>query len=272
MSQIVKRKPKSFVGMTSFQVGVLFILGLLACGVIGLLGFFVFNSTAGNEVSGLNFTNPSGAFNGKWEIVSGSNTGSIYEFFPDGTVNISNSFGVASKYSFPDKTHIKIEMGSLAAIYQYVLLGNEIILTTNSSSITLKKYEEFSLSPQVISGTWKPVGMLSDKNECFKVTGITSVRPQEMIFGMDGTISYFEGGYYNYAMEGQYTINGNNLYATTLGIHEESGTDPLGIVVIGTPSQVQVQGEIICTVTVSNSRLTFKDTLGQTILFVRAGK
>lgn len=271
MSQVVKHKPKSFLGMTSFQVGILFILGLLACGVIGLLGFFVFNGTAGNEVSAFSFINPPGGFVGKWEVVSGSSIGSVYEFFPDGTVNISNSFGVASKYSFPDKSHIKIEMGSLAAIYQYVLSGNEIILNTDSSSMTLKKYEEFSLSPQVIAGTWKPVGMLSDKNECFKGTGVTSI-PQEIILGVDGTISYSEGGYYNYTMNGQYTINGNNLNATTSGIHEETGTDPFGIVVIGTPSQVQVQGEINCAVTVSNSRLIFKDALGQNILFVRAEK
>jgi len=270
MSQAVNRKQKLFFGMTSFQVGVLFILGLLACGVIGLLGFFMFNGTAGNGISGFNFINPSGAIIGKWEVVSGTSIGSVYEFFPDGTVNISNSFGVASKYSFPDKTHIKIEMGSLAAIYQYVLSDNEITLTTDSSSMTLKKYEEFSLSPQVIAGTWKPVGMLSDKNECFKGTGVTSI-PQEIIFGVGGTVSYSEGGYYNYAMNGQYTINGNNLYATTSGVHEESGTNAFGLIV-GTPSQVQVQGEINCTVTVSNSRLTFKDALGQNILFVRAGK
>ncbi len=271
MSQVVNRKQKIFFGMTSFQVGVLFILGLLACGVIGLLGFFVFNGTTSNVTSGFNFINPSGAIIGKWEVVSGTSIGSVYEFFPDGTVNISNSFGIASEYSFPDKTHMKIEMGSLAAVYQYFLSGNEIALTTDSSSTTLKKYEEFSLSPHVLAGTWKPNGMLSDKNECFKGTEITSI-PQEIIFGMDGTVSYSEGGYYNYALNGQYTINGNNLYATTSGIHEESGTDALGIVVVGTPSQVQVQGEVNCTVTVSNSRLIFEDALGQEILFVRAGK
>jgi len=65
MSQAVNRKQKLFFGMTSFQVGVLFIFGLLACGVIGLLGFFVFNGTTSNGISGFNFTNPSGAFVGK---------------------------------------------------------------------------------------------------------------------------------------------------------------------------------------------------------------
>jgi hypothetical protein len=72
-------------------------------------------------------------------------------------------------------------------------------------------------------------------------------------------------------MNGQYIINGNNLYATTSGIHEESGTNAFGLVV-GTPSQVQVQGEVNCAIKVSNSRLTFTDALGKDILFVRAGK
>lgn len=266
MLQTVNHKKKSFLGMTGFQIGVLFLLGLLTCGIIGLLGFFVLNSTTGNEISGFNFINPSGVFIGKWEVISGTGIGALYEFFPDGTV----SRGGASKYSFPDQSHIKIETGNFAVVYEYVLSGDEITLATDSSSMTLKKYEEFSLSPQVIAGTWKRNGMLIDKGECFKGTEIKST-PQAITLGIDGTISFSEDGYYNYTMSGQYTINGNNLYATTSGIHEESGTSAFGLVV-GAPSQVQVQGEVNCTVTVSNSRLTFKDALGQDILFVRAGK
>lgn len=267
MSQVVNRKQKTFLGMTSFQVGVLFLLSILACGVIGLLGFLVLNNKTENGLSDFNFISPSGKFVGKWEVISGTNIGMLYEFFPDGTV----SGGGASEYSFPDKTHIKIiELGQYSVVYEYVLSGDELILSTGSSSRTLKKYSEFNLSPQVIAGTWKYNGIVVEQSECFKGEGIKST-PQEITLGVDGTISFSEGGYYNYTMNGQYTINGNNLYATTSGVHEESGTNAFGLVV-GTPSQVQVQGEINCAIKVSNSRLTFTDASGKDVLFVRVGK
>ena len=278
MSQAINRKQKLFFGMTSFQVGFLFILGLLACGVIGLLGFFVFNSTAGNGISGFNFINPSGAFIGKWEVVSGTSIGSIYEFFPDGTVNISGSFGIATKYSFPDKTHIKIEMGSLAAVYEYALSGDELSFINDTSGLTLKKYSELNLNTQVITGTWKSSS--PDKSECFKQAGIATTpqesnlgvdrTPQEITFGSDGTFSLLYGSYYNFIMNGQYFINGNNLRITVSGTHDDPGIFP-GITVAGSPP-IQVQREFNCAVTISNSRLNFTDSIGQNTVFVKAGK
>lgn len=278
MSQVVNRKQKMFFGMTGFQVGVLFVLGLLACGVIGLLGFFVFNDTAGNRTSGFNFINPSGGIVGKWEVVSGTSIGSLYEFFPDGTMYISGSIGIASKYSFPDKTHIKIEMGSFAAVNEYTLSGDELTFTSDSSVLTLKKYADLNLNAQVITGTWHRSS--PDKSECFKGIGVLTPQeitlgadrtPQEIIFGMDGTFSLYEGGYYNFLMNGQYTTNGDRLHITASGTHEDPGVG-IGGIVVGTPSQIQVQREFDCAVTVSSSRLIFKDALGQNTVFVRAGK
>ncbi len=278
MSQVVNRKQKIFFGMTSLQVGVLFILGLLACGVIGLLGFFVFKGTTDNGSSGFNFINPSGPIVGKWEVVSGTSIGSLYEFFSDGTVNISGSIGIASKYSFPDKTHIKIEMGSLAAVNEYTILGDELTFTSDSSVLTLKKYAELNLSAQGITGTWNRSS--PDKSECFKGTGVLTPQeitlgadrtPQKITFEIDGTFSLYEGGYYNFLMNGQYATNGDRLHITASGTHEDPGVG-IGGIVVGTPSQIQVQREFDCVVTVSNSRLIFKDALGQNTIFVRAGK
>jgi hypothetical protein len=275
MSQTVNHKQKFFLGMTSFQVGVLFILGLLACGVLGLLGFFVFNSTMGNEFSGFDSINPSRAIVGKWEVVSGTSIGSLYEFFPDGTVNISGSFGIATKYSFPDKTHIKIEMGSLAAIYEYTLSGDELTLTNESSGLMLKKYTKLDLSAQNITGIWKRSS--PDKSECFKGNATTpqentlgvDMTPQEITFVNDGTFSLLYGGYYNFLMNGQYFVSENNLHITVSGTHDDPGV--FGMTVAGAPP-IQVQREFNCTVTISNSRLNFIDTLGQNTVFVRTGK
>lgn len=269
MSQTTNSKKTLFLGMSSFQVGILLILGVFACGVIGLLGVYVFNSTSENGISSVYFINPSGALVGKWEVVSGTSIGTLYEFFPDGTVTVSGMVQIATKYSFPDKTHIKIEAGSFAPVYQYSLSGDELTLTNDSSIFTLKKYTELNLNSQVIEGTW--LRSFSDKSECFKGLGIEHT-PLEMTFGEDGTFSLYETGHYNYLMNGEYTIIGNSLHITTSGTHEASSG--LGIIA-GTPKQeqeqVQAQGTFDCIITISNSRLNFKDALGKNTLFHRAG-
>jgi hypothetical protein len=272
MLQAEKRKSKLFLGMTGFQVGVLSLLGLLTCGIIGLLGFFVFNSTTGNQISGFNFPSPSSAIAGKWEL----DNGTVYEFFPDGTVSMSGFFSIASNYSFPDLTHIKIETGKLATVYEYTLSGNELTLVNDASVLAFKKYAEFKLDAQVIAGTWNSSS--PDKSECFKGSVASTAQeitlgadktPQAVTFGGDGTFSLSEDGYYNFLMNGQYTVNGDRLHITASGAHEDPG---VGGIVIGTPAQIQVQREFDCAVTVSNSRLTFKDALGQSTVFVRAGR
>jgi len=272
MLQVVKRKQKLFLGMTGFQVGILSLLGLLTCGIIGLLSFFVFNSTTENRISGFNFPSPSDSVVGIWELDSGT----VYEFFPDGTVSMSGFFPIASNYSFPDKTHIKIETGQLAVVYEYTLSDDELTLVNDTSVLTFKKYAEFKLDAQVIAGTWSR--SFSDKSECFKgavastsqeITLGADKTPQEITFGVDGAFSLFESGYYNFLMNGQYTVNGDRLHITASGTHEDPG---VGGIVTGTPSQILVQREFNCEVTVSNSRLIFKDALGQNTVFVRAGR
>jgi hypothetical protein len=49
---------------------------------------------------------------GRWRDSDGDTT----EFFPDGTVSIATKDGsIIGKYSFPDKDHIKLEMGGIEA-------------------------------------------------------------------------------------------------------------------------------------------------------------
>lgn len=265
MSQTTNRKKTLFSGMSSFQIGILLILGVFACGVIGLLGVYIFNSASENGTFSFNFVNLSETIIGKWEVVSDKSSGTLYEFFPDGSISISGTLPIVSTYSFPDKNHIRIEMLGLAAIYEYTLSGNELTLANDSSVFTLKKYSELNLNSQIIAGTW--LRSAPDKSECFKRLGIEHT-PLEMTFGEDGTFSLFETGYYNYSMSGEYTIIGNNLQVAASGSHE--ATNLIGSTTPDETRQMQVQGTFDCVVTISSSRLNFKDKLGQNTLFHRA--
>lgn len=204
---------------------------------------------------------------GKWEVVSGTSVGTLYEFFQDGTVVVG---GFASKYSWPDQTHMKIEMGGLGIVYEYTLSGDELTLkdSFSQSVLTLKKYREFNLNAQVIAGTWER--SYPDNSECFKGLGI-EMTPQEIIFGVDGNFSLNDSVNLGVmgsglSMNGQYTTNGNSLHVEASGTQTNSGILGFGA------SQTQVQGAFDCAVTVSNSRLTFKDVQGQTTVFVKAGR
>mgnify|MGYP001160613942 CR=1 FL=1 len=202
---------------------------------------------------------------GKWEVVSGTSIGTIYEFFQDGTVSFS---GFAGKYSWPDHTHIKLEAG-FPMVYEFNLSGDELTLTdsTSQSVIVMKRYEEFNLSQQVVAGTWK--NSYPDNSGCFKGLGL-DYTPQGIVLGADGTFTVTENVDLGImgsglTMNGQYTINGNSLHVSA------SGTEVnLGILGMGA-SQTQIQGEFDCAATISNSRLTFSDAQGQTV-FVRAGQ
>ena len=74
---------------------------------------------------------------GKWEIISGQSVGSIVEFFNNGTVNMS---GLATKYDWPDSSHLNLGIG----IYGASLSGDELTLTDTSGQVTmvLKRYKE----------------------------------------------------------------------------------------------------------------------------------
>ncbi|MBU4352977.1 MAG: hypothetical protein KJ939_07920 [Nanoarchaeota archaeon] len=203
---------------------------------------------------------------GKWEVVSGTSVGTLYEFFQDGTVAVG---GFASKYSWPDQTHMKIEMGGLGIVYECTLSGDELTLRDSSSQsvLTLKKYKEFNLNAQVIAGTWER--SYPNNSGCFKGLGM-EMTPQEIILGADGSFTLNDNVNLGIigsglSMNGQYTISGNGLHVTASGTQTNSGILGMGA------SQTQVQGEFNCAATISNSRLTFSDAQGQTV-FTRAGR
>ncbi len=202
---------------------------------------------------------------GKWEVVSGTSIGTLYEFFEDGTVSVS---GFAGKYSWPDQTHIKLEAG-IPTVYTFNLSGDNLTLTDSSSQsvLVMKRYKEFNLSQQVVAGTWER--SYPDNSGCFKALGIT-MTPQELILGTDGSVTINDNVNLGImgsglTMNGQYSVNGSNLHVTASGTEANSGILGMGA------SQTQVQGEFSCAATISNSRLTFSDAQGQTV-FVRAGQ
>lgn len=259
------------LGMSNFQVGVLALLTLLTFAIIGTMGFFVLNGMKGN--SPYNFSSPfSSGIVGKWEVISGAEIGALYEFFPDGT--LSGGFSV-STYSYPDQTHLKIEMGKLVQIYEYTLSADTLTLTSNSSTRVLKRYVEIPISTQSVSGIWKK--SRPDNSQCFSGLGIADL--QGITLGADGSFSLQGGTDQNHAatitLNGAYFINENRLRVSASGIKvvptmmsffaSSSGNAPTA-----TPEPPQqLQGELDCLVTVSASRLNFIDNANQITTFAR---
>jgi hypothetical protein len=114
------------MGMTNFQIGILFFMGIITYTIIGATIFIIFNMNEKNQNTISVFSNPEKEIIGKWE----DENGLIYEFFPDGT--ISNN-GIAGKYSFPDNTHIKIEYLGMTIVHEYNLSNN--ILTMGNMKL-----------------------------------------------------------------------------------------------------------------------------------------
>jgi len=205
---------------------------------------------------------------GKWEVVSGNDigvsVGSIYEFFADGTVNTGY---LAVKYSMPDKTHIKFDMGGAGFVYEYTLSDNTLVLknSTTQTEVTFKKYQEFKITNDSVSGTWEL--SYPDNSDCFPKLGL-DYAPNSITLGKNGVFSASDSvdiaiATSNLSMNGQYIINGEIMHVSASGTQSDSGF--LGL----NPSQTQLQGEFDCSVTLSNSRLVFKDGQQQITLYIR---
>lgn len=127
------------LGMSNFQIGVLLFLGILTCGIVGGIGFWLFNGAEKTQDFNFSFSDPQKEIIGKWEVVSEESTGTIYEFFPDGTLSTG---AFASKYSFPDQTHIKIDTGNLSVIMEYTISNNELVLINKNPIIRIDNSKE----------------------------------------------------------------------------------------------------------------------------------
>lgn len=212
---------------------------------------------------------------GKWEQISGEpslfffgGAGTLWEFFDDGTVSIRGMGNISGKYSWPDSSHLKIEMAQGSGIvYEFSRSGDEIALEDPStqSVITLRRYKELSPSPQSLVGSWEKDS--PDESRCFHALGI-EYAPDQIEFKTDGTFSVQqEAGFLStgISLYGQFSVDGNNLHINATGTKTETG-------LLGGTSQEQIGGELICRITVSHSRLLFKDDEGRVTLYVRRQK
>jgi hypothetical protein len=203
---------------------------------------------------------------GKWEQVSETplalffgGPGTLWEFFDDGTVSIGVMGNVSGQYSWPDNSHLKIEFQQgVGLVYEFAASGDEITLKDPStqSVITLKRYREFPPTAQSLAGDWKKD--TPDKSRCFLGLGLDSA-PGQISFGADGTFSVQqEGGFFSNSISlyGQFSTSGNSL----------------NISATGTKNKAQIGGEMSCQVTVSHTRLLFKDDQGHVTLYVRSQK
>ncbi|MGC8947461.1 MAG: hypothetical protein ACP5N6_15050 [Anaerolineae bacterium] len=175
---------------------------------------------------------------------------------------------VAGKYSWPDGDHLKIEFAQgQGLVYEFTRSGNEITLKDPStqSVIILQRYEELSPSPQSLAGTWQKDS--PDDSQCFSGLGLDSA-PRQISFAADGIFSaQEEAGFFStgVSLYGQFSVEGKTLHISATGTKTETG-------LFGGTSQEQIGGELICQVTVSHSRLLFKDNQNRTTLYVRAQK
>lgn len=173
---------------------------------------------------------------------------------------------ISGKYSWPDSSHLKIEMdpgfgfGISGIVYEFSRSGDEIVLKDPStqSVITLRRYEELPLNPQSLAGTWEKDA--PDDSQCYLGLGLDSA-PQQVTFGADGTFSVQREANMGISLYGQFSVSGNRLYVSATGTK-----------MFGLGESEQIGGELNCQVTVSHSRLLFKDDQGRVTLYVRTQK
>lgn len=240
--------------------------GTLATLLISLISVASVLATCGGKPS----------IQGKWEQVSGESTlpffggtGTLWEFFGDGTVSMSVMGNISGKYSWPDNSHLKIEFAQgSGVVYEFTQSSDEITLKDPSTEnlITLKRYQELSPNPQALAGMWEKGA--PDDSQCFLDLGLDSA-PQQINFELDGTFSVQQEADTlgtGISLSGQFSVSGNSLHVSATGTKIDTGILGFGA------SQEQIGGELNCQVTVSHSRLLFKDEQGQVTLYVRAQK
>ena len=66
---------------------------------------------------------------GNWKDAAGQNM----QFFDDGTLTSGGLLNATGKYSFPDSSHLKLELQGLLSLagpqlYEYKVIGNKLVL------------------------------------------------------------------------------------------------------------------------------------------------
>lgn len=192
---------------------------------------------------------------GKWEGIAGSETGEIFEFFPDGTVSVE---GMAMNYSWPDANHLKLDasngMGT-AMLMEVELDGDKLILTMFDEPNTFVRYEEFKPSPERLAGSWS-VALLRD-NICFDTLLPEGANFYTMTFTTDGLFGIHcepDIIYDGFNVEGPYRIEGDRLHIEASGTWAERSSS-------GHYSH-DVAGEVDCMATMSHASLYLQDENG----------
>ncbi|MEM4203734.1 MAG: hypothetical protein QXS54_06665 [Candidatus Methanomethylicaceae archaeon] len=205
--------------------------------------------------------------------------GTLWEFLNDGTVIIEQ---VSGRYSWPDNSHLKIEIGVLGftfgSTFEYARSGDEIILRDSSTQrvVRLIRYKELPPSPQSLAGIWKN-DLSLDESNCFESLvmqwlycmygGRQFFSPLLIEFKPDGTFSTGqkeETCMAPFSMVGQFSINGNELHINATGfttIHIGGGVEFY--------ETAPKSGELTCQIAVSRFRLLFKDAQGRVTIYRR---
>ncbi len=202
---------------------------------------------------------------GKWETMSASGftrRGSLIEFREDGTANFGS---FEARYSWPDNNHLLLEYGPRAQVlYQATLSADELRLELPDSIPTVfKRYQELQPSPTTIAGNWQLSA--PSESQCFNGLGLGE-DPKQMTFGATNAFSIQQpvtSLSMGLSMNGQFSIQGNRLRISA------SGTKTVYNLSSGQNQSEPVRGETTCEVTVSHSRLLFKNEQGKTTMYVR---
>lgn len=263
------------LGMSNFQVGILSLLAIFTFAVVGGIAFLIFNSMAGNVTSTIFPVTFSKGIIGKWEVVAGQGYGDLYEFFPDGTLDLGGDLPMGTKYSYPDNTHIKIEMGSLAMIYEYTVSDDTLTLTADSTTRTLKRYVEIPVDAQMILGSWER--KYNRQSACFTGLGVSDF--EKITFGAGGIFGLYDGVdiqrfYEKITMEGTYTVNEGRVFIAASGLGYGPDRMHMAVMPSNSPTPTPIppllfQGELNCAVTVSITRLNFIDDQNRVTVFIR---
>lgn len=213
---------------------------------------------------------------GKWEVVDvneegGLETllfgnGQIVEFTKDGTV-IFSDWGMAADYSWLDKSRLKISGNQFdtSVVLTVELQDDNLFLSdANGEPIAhLQRYAELTPSPEALAGAWDMQDY--EGNDCFAV--LENDAPGRISFGEDGSFQVDEGfgtilGGEATALGGHYTFHDDHLRIEISGKKREDS-------LFNGSKETDISGVIDCAVTLTHSRLTFKDDQGNTTLYVR---
>jgi hypothetical protein len=198
------------------------------------------------------------------------------EFYENNVISVYTVAEITTgEYSWVDQSHIKITAGSASTVYDIQLDDEEFIFLNDVTEhrSTFKKYQEYPISTETLSGTWHNHMFLVDESNCFRNDDIGG-SPEIVVFGKDGSFSANGAvvflGVKSVDLSGNYSIDGNRVMVSSTGYlidafkaagyDLEKGYDSWG--------RKEIQSEVSCDVTLTNSRLIFTDDQGNDSIYL----